>query len=374
MANQPINLGTAPTGDDGDTVRQAFTKVNANADELYAASDAAATKLATIATGATANATDAQLRDRATHTGTQAISTVSGLQVALDGKQPSNANLTAFAGLTGTADRLPYFTGAGALSLTTLTELARNLLDDTTQSGMQSTLGLVKQTSPTDTTAGALMVVGAFGLGGIDLPFLGSIDDRLARPGLYVCFGAATAPSQHGIVHIVSRATGEGSSAWVHQVFYDTINNGDVYERYSTNLAPWSPWRRMYHTGNILGTVSQSGGVPTGAIIERGSNANGEYVRWADGTQVCWNEGPTPYTTNLAASSLFYNNGQDFTYPAAFSGVKPPAVSAVNRRIEGAVFGFTYAASNTAVWVGAYSPDNISAFYAAYIAIGRWFP
>lgn len=44
------------------------------------------TKLNGIATGATKNATDAQLRDRSTHTGTQAISTVSGLQTALDGK------------------------------------------------------------------------------------------------------------------------------------------------------------------------------------------------------------------------------------------------------------------------------------------------
>lgn len=43
-------------------------------------------KLAGIAAGATANATDAQLRDRSTHTGTQAISTVAGLQPALDVK------------------------------------------------------------------------------------------------------------------------------------------------------------------------------------------------------------------------------------------------------------------------------------------------
>ena len=42
-----------------------------------------------------------------------------------------------------------------------------------------------------------------------------------------------------------------------------------------------------YHTGNIIGTVSQSGGVPTGAIIESGSNVNGEYVRYADGTMIC---------------------------------------------------------------------------------------
>lgn len=37
----------------------------------------------------------------------------------------------------------------------------------------------------------------------------------------------------------------------------------------------------------IVGTVSQSGGVPTGAIIQSGSNANGEFVRFADGTQIC---------------------------------------------------------------------------------------
>ena len=49
-------------------------------------------KLAGVATGATANATDAALRDRATHTGTQAIGTVTGLQAALDGKLDTAGN------------------------------------------------------------------------------------------------------------------------------------------------------------------------------------------------------------------------------------------------------------------------------------------
>jgi len=51
-------------------------------------STAEKSKLAGIADGATANATDAQLRDRTTHTGAQAISTVTGLQGALDAKAP----------------------------------------------------------------------------------------------------------------------------------------------------------------------------------------------------------------------------------------------------------------------------------------------
>lgn len=47
---------------------------------------AQSTKLTGIAAGATANATDAQLRDRTTHTGSQIIGTVTGLQAALDAK------------------------------------------------------------------------------------------------------------------------------------------------------------------------------------------------------------------------------------------------------------------------------------------------
>lgn len=44
----------------------------------------------------------------------------------------------------------------------------------------------------------------------------------------------------------------------------------------------------LYSRDSILGAVSQSSGVPTGAVIQRGSNANGEFVRMADGTQTCY--------------------------------------------------------------------------------------
>jgi hypothetical protein len=52
------------------------------------------TKLAGIATGATANSSDAQLRDRATHTGTQDISTVTGLQEELNNRITSDKTIT----------------------------------------------------------------------------------------------------------------------------------------------------------------------------------------------------------------------------------------------------------------------------------------
>lgn len=44
----------------------------------------------------------------------------------------------------------------------------------------------------------------------------------------------------------------------------------------------------VYNRGNANGTVSQSGGIPTGALIEYGSNASGEYARFANNVQICW--------------------------------------------------------------------------------------
>lgn len=55
--------------------------------------------------------------------------------------QAGNANLTALAGLTNSADTLAYFTGSG-MATTAFTSTARTLMDDTTVSQMRSTLGV----------------------------------------------------------------------------------------------------------------------------------------------------------------------------------------------------------------------------------------
>ena len=68
----------------------------------------------------------------------------------------------------------------------------------------------------------------------------------------------------------------------------------------------------LYGQGNILGTVTQSSGIPTGAIIERGSNANGQFVRYADGTMIC----TMTRTENRSSSGL---RSTTVTYPSTFA-------------------------------------------------------
>ncbi|MDP2715547.1 hypothetical protein [Rheinheimera sp.] len=76
--------------------------------------------------------------------------------------------------------------------------------------------------------------------------------------------------------------------------------------------------RKVFDNNNTLGTVSQSAGVPTGAIIQRGSNANGEFVRFADGTQICYVNHTSGFSTPAAYSSGLYRSAKTITYPANF--------------------------------------------------------
>lgn len=67
-----------------------------------------------------------------------------------------NANLTALSGLTGAADKLAYFTGVGALALTTLTSLARTIIGRSAASDIRSDLSLVPGTDVAPLSGGLI--------------------------------------------------------------------------------------------------------------------------------------------------------------------------------------------------------------------------
>ena len=61
--------------------------------------------------------------------------------------QAYDAGLQSISGLTTAANRMIYTTASDTYAVATLTSLGRNLLDDTSQGAMQSTLGLVPGTN-----------------------------------------------------------------------------------------------------------------------------------------------------------------------------------------------------------------------------------
>lgn len=69
--------------------------------------------------------------------------------------QPLDATLTALAGVTTAADRLPYFTGTDTASVATFTAFGRSLVDDASASDARITLGLGTAATQNTGTSGA---------------------------------------------------------------------------------------------------------------------------------------------------------------------------------------------------------------------------
>ena len=127
----------------------------------------------------------------------------------------------------------------------------------------------------------------------------------------------------------------------------------------------------IYHQNSILGTVSQASGIPTGAIIERGSNANGEYVRFADGTQICQRAfSGIPITT--AAGSLFSSGSTAWTFPAGFNSSAVSLSLGVNW--GGILLSSGDTQSSTATMFRLMSATSINPTNGPIItAVGRWY-
>lgn len=146
------------------------------------------------------------------------------------------------------------------------------------------------------------------------------------------------------------------SPDWVVQTQYlPNSAGGTVYIRSRYSGTTWSPWKEF--------TV----------IVEKGSNSNGVYIRYADGTQICYGD---ISTINNAAG------GVAFTFPAMFYGTNY-SLMAKTRAVASGGLGAAYvvevgANSGTTgvVKVTLHSPTTISGAVdgtiISYIAIGRW--
>ena len=146
---------------------------------------------------------------------------------------------------------------------------------------------------------------------------------------------------------------------------------GDSWERTIIAGVP-SVWVRSYTGLNIVGAVAHSGGVPTGAIIQKGSNASGSFVRFADGTQICTFIRSSALGMGSYSSTGLFAGYFIWQYPAEF--ILPPAISGS---------GFD---SVTTGWISSASHDSLLATIAYFsssstnsgavhmvTAIGRWY-
>jgi len=184
MSIKKINVGAVQNDGTGDPLRDAFVKVNENFEELEGS------------VGSVSAANAAALRDRATHTGQQAIGTVAGLQSALDArilasaKGSANGVASLDAGGKVPESQLPaiaitdVFTVASQAAMLALTAergdvAVRSDLNKTFALGAEPASALanwIELRTPTDAVLSVAGKTGAVTLAKVDVG-LGSVDD-----------------------------------------------------------------------------------------------------------------------------------------------------------------------------------------------------
>ena len=104
-------------------------------------------------------------------------------------------------------------------------------------------------------------------------------------------------------------------------------------------------------------------------IVSQGSNADGHWIRYANGIQICWREDLSPLTADATSGGMYYGY-RSLNFPQNF--IDTPTVTNTSRRISGMQWTGLRGVSTTHVDLYLISTSNGSSGYLNYMAIGRW--
>lgn len=257
----------------------------------------------------------------------------------------SSGNVHSLSGIVGANNTMPYFTGVGTMGRTPLTAFARSLLDDANAEAMRDTLGL----SGNGIATLALENYGRYGSGasGININDL-PVGDR----GLYAT-SLVGAPAYSGVpfwfIETQRVYTGDAKVQTAIAYSPDGVEPVVAVRSFGATAGAYSPWRYL--------------------IPERGSNANGEFVRFADGTQIC--KHIVNVTNFVAAGSIFRSSPTDWVYPAPFTG-SPPSLSGNATGSSGIWVSGTSTLTQSSI-SGSWNAALSTSWNLSVTAIGRWF-
>jgi len=232
-------------------------------------------------------------------------------------------------------DGSTWHTALSANAANGLVSLANGALVQTGLEVNGAITGTAVTQTATDETAGRVLRVGDHGVGGVapQVTAAGALDAiRVNQRVRIAAADVATVGGPAGAVEGVCDTFAFGAGN-VSQDYREVNGGFRAYVRGWDGTA-WSAWSRT--ATQITGAITGTGSAQQGAVLERGSTANGAYIRYADGTLLCWAESPVLTTDTQIGVTGFYvtGTGHAWTFPSAF--VSAPVVTATARVLTGA--------------------------------------
>lgn len=343
MAQININLGTPPSGQDGDPVRTAFEKTNTMFAELYKLTQGELTAL---------NAVDVQT-----------IVKPGSYYITNGVNRPAGAGngylfVVALAGANEVYHRFVNVNLSGSWEQVKLAGTWR---------GWNPNVYGTKVASATDTAADRIVTTGFQGLGGRAVGMTDWTEDFKKGCGFFQANAAATGgpgPAGYNVtgINVMLNSGPIGAQIGV----FNGANRMVFRSAYNAFL----PWMEVVHSGNA--TLDPQTNV--GALMYYGFNANGEFWKYANGMLICKVNRTVSITVGTQATGVFFGAGPVWNFPHGFVGNNPPTV-----------FGSTVSAGQitwdlgglpnlSAVQISVCSMQALPArdFVQSLIAIGRW--
>ncbi|WP_256576295.1 hypothetical protein [Pseudomonas sp. KK4] len=305
-------------------------------------------------------------------------------------------------GTTGNYDILPITKGGTG---------AANQADARAAFGLGSAAVVEIQTSVIDATAGRAMINGAWGWGALSSDNPADLNAIAVSQKFGINTGASNIPWALGSTTVPFAAGSSGiAMTWTanHQSQIIVNRTASMVALRRKSAGVWAPddYFCLYPTGqtflsvaqggtgvtslsallaalgltdaykksNVVGTVGQTAGVPTGALMESGSNANGSYWRFANGLQICAGNLISGGTATTQGS-IFISTPASGSFPISFAAAPWVVASGLyNASGQGWATQATFSTTTTwGNWAVCFGASNGSASTISVIAVGRWF-